>query len=177
MPEEINRILTDHIATLLCCPTFAAIKHLANEGIQQGVHHVGDVMYDAALIFGKLADSSSPIMHQLNLNSRQFRLCTVHRAENTDNRERIMGIISAIKEISTSSFPTVLPLHPRTRYCLEKYGMIQSLENREGIHIIPPVSFLDMVMLENMRQPFLTDSGGRTERSIFSSYPLYYTTG
>ena len=125
MPEEINRILTDHMATILCCPTFAAVRHLANEGIQEGVHHVGDVMYDAALTFGKLADTSSDILDRLKLTSKEFRICTVHRAENTDSPERISGIVDAIKEISSLSCPTVLPLHPRTRNCLEKQGLLK----------------------------------------------------
>lgn len=171
MPEEINRILTDHVAMLLCCPTFAAVKHLANEGIRQGVHHVGDVMYDAALIFGKLADSSSDILNRLKLTSRAFRLCTVHRAENTDNPQRIDGIVDAIKEISTLSCPTVLPLHPRTRNSLEAHGLLHSLENRKEIKIIPPISFLDMVMLEKHAATILTDSGGVQKEAYFHHTP------
>lgn len=171
MPEEINRILTDHMATLLCCPTFAAVKHLANESIQQGVHHVGDVMYDAALLFGKLADKSSQILSQHHLNSKQFRLCTVHRAENTDNRERISEIINALTDISSPSFPTVLPLHPRTRNCLEKYAMLSPLEKQESIRIIPPISFLDMVMLEKHAITILTDSGGVQKEAYFHHTP------
>ncbi|MCL3852140.1 MULTISPECIES: UDP-N-acetylglucosamine 2-epimerase (non-hydrolyzing) [Parabacteroides] len=171
MPEEINRILTDHIATLLCCPTFAAVKHLANEGIQEGVHHVGDVMYDAALLFGELADKSSQILSQHHLTSKQFRLCTVHRAENTDNRECLSDIIDALKEISSPSFPTILPLHPRTRKCLEKQGMLYALEKQEGIQIIPPISFLDMVMLEKHAATILTDSGGVQKEAYFHHTP------
>ena len=171
MPEEINRILTDHMATLLCCPTFAAVKHLANENIQQGVHHVGDVMYDAALLFGKLADKSSQVLSLQHLNSKQFRLCTVHRAENTDNRERISEIIDALTDISSPSFPTVLPLHPRTRNCLEKYEMFSSLEKQESIRIIPPISFLDMVMLEKHAATILTDSGGVQKEAYFHHTP------
>lgn len=171
MPEEINRILTDHMATLLCCPTFAAVKHLANENIKQGVHHVGDVMYDAALLFGKLADKSSQVLSLQHLNSKQFRLCTVHRAENTDNRERISEIIDALTDISSPSFPTVLPLHPRTRNCLEKYEMFSSLEKQESIRIIPPISFLDMVMLEKHAATILTDSGGVQKEAYFHHTP------
>lgn len=171
MPEEINRILTDHMATLLCCPTFAAMKHLANEGIEEGVHHVGDVMYDAALAFGKLADASSDILRKLHLTDRQFRLCTVHRAENTDDRQRITGITEAIREMSSSRFPTVLPLHPRTRNRLAEYGMLPSLEKQEGLYLIPPVSFLDMVMLEKHAATILTDSGGVQKEAYFHHTP------
>lgn len=171
MPEEINRILTDHMASLLCCPTFAAVQHLSNEGIREGVHHVGDVMYDAALIFGKLADSSSQILSRLQLTAKQFRLCTVHRAENTDNRERITEIVNALKEISSASCPTVLPLHPRTRNCLENYGMLRSIEQHDSIRIIPPISFLDMVMLEKQAATILTDSGGVQKEAYFHHTP------
>ncbi len=171
MPEEINRILTDRMATLLCCPTFAAVKHLANEGVREGVHHVGDGMYDAALLFGELADSASSILSRHLLQSKQFRLCTVHRAENTDNPERLMEIVHALTEISSSSFPTVLPLHPRTRNCLEKLDMLRSLEKQEGILIIPPISFLDMVMLEKHAATILTDSGGVQKEAYFHHTP------
>lgn len=164
------------MATLLCCPTFAAVKHLAKKIYSKACIMSVDVMYDAALLFGKLADKSSQILSQQHLNSKQFRLCTVHRAENTDNRERISEIIDALTEISSPSFPTVLPLHPRTRNCLEKYKMLSPLEKQESIRIIPPVSFLDMVMLEKH-----ADNPDRlrrcTERSLFPSYSLYYFTG
>lgn len=171
MPEEVNRILTDHVASLLCCPTFAAIKHLANEGIHKGVHHVGDVMYDAALLFGKLADASSSILQEYQLESKQFRLCTIHRAENTDNRERLEEIFKALNQISSPDFPMVLPLHPRTRNYLEKYGMIKQIEKQKKIKMIPPVGFLDMVMLEKQAATILTDSGGVQKEAYFHRTP------
>lgn len=171
MPEEINRVLTDHISTLLCCPTFAAVKHLADEGIREGVHHVGDVMYDAALAFGHLAEKSSDILSKLNLREREFRLCTVHRAENTDSAERMREIIDALCEMSSLSCPTVLPLHPRTRNCLEKPGLLQTLENNGAIHLIPPIGFCDMVMLEKHAATILTDSGGIQKEAYFHHTP------
>lgn len=171
MPEEINRILTDHMATLLCCPTTTAVRHLADEGIREGVHHVGDVMYDAALTFGKLADTSSDILNRLKLNSKEFRICTIHRAENTDNPERLSGIMDAIKELSSISCPTVFPLHPRTRNCLEKQGLLHALEMHEGIRIIQPVNFIDMAMLEKHATTILTDSGGIQKEAYFHHTP------
>jgi len=171
MPEEINRILTDHIATLLCCPTYASIRHLANEGIRDGVYHVGDVMYDAALIFGQIADSSSRILETLRVTSKQFRLCTVHRAENTDNEERMRQICTALTEISSESCPVIIPLHPRTRNYLIKYNMLSSLESRKGIHFTQPLSFLDMVMLEKHAATILTDSGGVQKEAYFHHTP------
>lgn len=171
MPEEVNRVLTDRIATLLCCPTHAALEHLANEGIRNGVHHVGDVMYDAALLFGKLADKSSLILKQLNLKNKSFRLCTVHRAENTDSSERLGEITKALKEIATESCPVILPLHPRTRLYLDKYGLISSLQQHKGVRLTAPLSFLDMVMLEKQAQTIFTDSGGVQKEAYFHRTP------
>lgn len=171
MPEEINRVLTDHISSLLCCPTFAAIRHLNEEGIHTGVHHVGDVMYDSALLFGKIADSSSRIMENLHLYKKSFHLCTVHRAENTDHKERLGSIMDALKQIGTSECPVVLPLHPRTRNYLEKYGWLSSLQNDSGIVVTTPLSFLDMVMLEKQAATILTDSGGVQKEAYFHHTP------
>lgn len=171
MPEEINRVLTDRIATLLCCPTLAALEHLTNEGIRKGVYHVGDVMYDAALLFGELADKSSLILKQLNLKSKSFRLCTVHRAENTDSYERLSEMMKALTEIATESCPVILPLHPRTRLCLDKYDLTSSLQKQKGIRLAGPLSFLDMVMLEKQAQTIFTDSGGVQKEAYFHRTP------
>lgn len=171
MPEEINRVLTDHAATLLCCPTFAAVRHLSDEGIREGVHHVGDVMYDAALTFGALAESSSDILRRLDISSKAFRLCTVHRAENTNSEVRMTEIVGALEELSSPSCPTVLPLHPRTRNSLETLGLLHSLERHDGIRVVPPVSFLDMVMLEKHAEAILTDSGGVQKEAYFHHTP------
>lgn len=171
MPEEINRVLTDHISTLLCCPTFSAIQHLANEGIHKGVHHVGDVMYDAAILFGQLADASSTILSQYNLKHKLFHLCTVHRAENTDNEIRLQQIMAALQEIGKAAFPVVLPLHPRTLSYLKTYGLLSTLEEHPGILLTPPLSFLDMVMLEKHAATILTDSGGVQKEAYFHHTP------
>lgn len=171
MPEEINRILTDHIASLLCCPTFAAVEHLQNEGITAGVYHVGDVMYDAALVFGQLAEDASDILIRLNIHSKSFYLCTVHRAENTDQEERLKGIIDALLETGTPNVPVVLPLHPRTKKCLQQYGWLHALETHPGIRLTTPLSFLDMVMLERHASVILTDSGGVQKEAYFHGTP------
>lgn len=171
MPEEINRILTDHISDLLCCPTHTAVRHLANEGIQQGVYHVGDVMYDAALLFGDLAENSSSILEELELTPKSFRLCTVHRAENTDNKERLSGIVNALTEIATKDCPVILPLHPRTFDCLDKYQMKDSLTDHPGIYLTVPLGFMDMVMLEKQALTILTDSGGVQKEAYFHRTP------
>lgn len=171
MPEEINRVLTDHLSALLCCPTYSAIRHLKEEGIHTGVHHVGDVMYDAALLFGQMADASSPIMQQLGLYTQSFHLCTVHRAENTDRKERLGSIMDALKQIGTPECPVVIPLHPRTRQYLEKYGWLSSLQNDSGVILTSPLSFLDMVMLEKQAATILSDSGGVQKEAYFHHTP------
>lgn len=171
MPEEINRILTDHMAFLLCCPTSIAIRHLADEGITKGVHHVGDVMYDAALFFGKLAENTSFILKRLGLEYKPFRLCTIHRAENTNSKERLTQIIEAISAISSLMHPTIMPLHPRTRVYLEQYDLLSRLQNRKEIYLLPPIDYLDMVMLEKHASVILTDSGGIQKEAYFQRTP------
>lgn len=168
MPEEINRILTDHLASLLCCPTLGAVQHLKNEGISKGVHHVGDVMYDAALTFGKVAEQTSTILTDLGLKKKQFRLCTIHRAENTDKKERLTGIFEAMKEIASESCPVILPLHPRTKERLKQYDLVNDNTN---LKIIPPISFLDMIMLEKQADIIFTDSGGVQKEAYFHQTP------
>lgn len=171
MPEEINRILTDHMSSLLCCPTSAAINNLANEGILEGVYHVGDVMYDAALVFGKIAESSSTIMNDLSILEKSFYLCTVHRAENTDNEERMRQIIEALLQIGDKDLPVVLPLHPRTKKYLTHYNLLEKLEKSMGIRLTQPLSFLDMVLLEKKAKAILTDSGGIQKEAYFHKTP------
>ncbi|MDR1645457.1 MAG: UDP-N-acetylglucosamine 2-epimerase (non-hydrolyzing) [Tannerellaceae bacterium] len=171
MPEEINRILTDHVSSLLLCPTHTAIHNLANEGIEQGVHHVGDVMYDAALLFGDLARASSGILRQLGVEDRPFRLCTVHRVENTGSAERLSDIFRALAESATEAFPVVVPLHPRTRRCLADYGLLHEAERHPGILLTPPLGFLDMVALEQQATTILTDSGGVQKEAYFHRTP------
>ena len=171
MPEEINRVLTDHVSTLLCCPTHTAIENLKNEGIQAGVHHVGDVMYDAALAFGKLCNSAPDRLTLLGIKSKSFSLCTVHRAENTDSAERLGEIVEALKSIATDSQPLVFPLHPRTRKYLKQYSLFGELEQHKNIHLTNPLSFLDMVMLEKHASVILTDSGGIQKEAYFHQTP------
>lgn len=168
MPEEKNRILTDHISSLLCCPTSGAVTHLKNEGIVNGVHHVGDVMYDAALAFGEIAENTSGILQRLELKEKQFRLCTVHRAENTDSRKRLTSIFRTMEEIATAGCPVVVPLHPRTKDILKRYKLSSS---NPALKLIPPVSFLDMIMLEKQAEIIFTDSGGVQKEAYFHRTP------
>ena len=171
MPEEQNRILTDHLSTLLCCPTFAAIRNLEKEGIQSGVHHVGDVMYDAALTFGALAEKQSAVLSDLNLEDQSFILCTLHRAENTNQQERITAICEALHDIASAACPVVFPLHPRTAVYLKEYGLYDRLLQNPAIRITEPLGYLDICLLEKKASCLLTDSGGMQKEAYFHQTP------
>lgn len=164
MPEEINRLVADHLSTLLFCPTDAATQNLAKEGIAKGVHQVGDVMYDSVLFNATLAEQSSTIMQRLGLTRKSFYLATIHRAENTDNTKRMDGILSAFGQIDLS---VVLPMHPRTRKILgEKLTNIS-----RNVRVIDPVTYLDMLMLEKNARLVLTDSGGVQKEAYWFKVP------
>ena len=171
MPEEINRVLTDHIADCLFCPTYAAVRNLELEGITKGVVHTGDVMYDAALTFGKIAEQTSTILSSLQLEAKQFYLCTVHRAENTDNRERLTQIVQALVEIARPDCPVVLPLHPRTKKYLGLWQLYSKIESNKAFKLIEPIDYLDMIMLEKQAKTILTDSGGVQKEACFHRTP------
>lgn len=160
MPEEINRVLTDHVSDLLFCPTEAAVHNLAREGIKRGVHLVGDVMYDAFL-FNVEAARKRDTLKKLGLKHGQFALATVHRAENTDDPERLRSILQGIDE---SGLEVVLPLHPRTRARLE--GAVPA-----RIRVIDAVGYLDMLALEEAAAVIVTDSGGVQKEAYFLAKP------
>jgi UDP-GlcNAc3NAcA epimerase len=153
MPEEINRILTDHLSDLLLCPTDTAVENLRKEGITRGVHQVGDVMYDAVLFYQARAEESSTVLRELALETGAFYLATIHRAENTDAPDRLSAILAALGELSR---PVVLPLHPRTKNILEQRGV--SLPS--NVRAVPAMDYLDMLMLQKHARAVLTDSGG-----------------
>jgi len=163
MPEEINRIMTDHVSSLLFCPTAAALENLAIEGIRKGVIETGDVMYDVALQFGPVAERKSSILKDLSLKKGKYLLATVHRAENTDNRNRLQNILTALTAVSRE-MDVVIPLHPRTRKMIHQYGMGSLLDR---IRAIEPVGFLDMLMLIKNARVISTDSGGIQKEAYF----------
>ncbi len=165
MPEEINRILTDHVSALLLCPTNAAMVNLAGEGITRGVRHVGDVMFDAAIVFAEIAGRESTILSDLNLARKQYLLATVHRAENTDNPERLNSILRAFNQLANDQ-PVVFPVHPRTRMKLP-----DSTPLSPALRLVGPVTFLDMVQLEQHARCILTDSGGVQKEACFHGVP------
>jgi UDP-GlcNAc3NAcA epimerase len=166
MPEEHNRVLTDHCADALFCPTQTAVDNLAREGITQGAYLVGDVMYDAALQFGALARQRSTILDDLGLTPKNYLLATIHRAYNADDPGRLRSILEAFVAIGE---PCVFPIHPRTRRRLAEFG----LENFQlaNVQLIEPTGYLDMLMLEQHARLILTDSGGVQKEAYFFAVP------
>jgi len=168
IPEEINRVVTDHVSDVLFCPTQTAVDNLANEGISEGVHRVGDLMYDCILFYTKRTKLiEQKILKRLGIRSKSYYLATVHRAENTDDGTRLSRIFDALNQIASTDCPVVLPLHPRTVKCTHKHG----LEFTNWIKVIPPVSYLEMVVLEKNARLILTDSGGVQKEAYWLSVP------
>jgi UDP-N-acetylglucosamine 2-epimerase len=166
MPEEHNRVLTDHASDMLFCPTKTSVDNLAREGIRQGVRFVGDVMYDAVLFNAKLAKAHATVLDRLDLKPGRYALATIHRPRNTDDPDRLHSIITALSEIKT---PVVLPVHPRTRQKLAETGM--EPHRTPSPRLIEPVGYLDMLALEQDARLILTDSGGVQKEAYFFSVP------
>lgn len=165
MPEEINRVVTDHLATLNFCPTTVAVANLAAEGVTKGVHHVGDVMYDATLFVTDKAEQSSTILTDLGLLPKQYALATIHRAENTDDREQLLAVVRFLQDQSRK-YPVVLPLHPRTRQAASRMGV-----GLDGLKIIDPVGYFEMAKLLRNAVEVYTDSGGLQKEAYFHRVP------
>lgn len=169
MPEEVNRILTDHAAQMLFAPTATAVENLRSEGFaDHAIHRVGDVMYDACLAFGELAAARSTILGELGLADRSYVLATIHRQENTDTLERLAILIEALAT-TAGALDVVLPLHPRTRAALGRQPALASAVAR--LRIVEPVGFLDMIMLERHARLIATDSGGVQKEAYFHGVP------
>jgi UDP-GlcNAc3NAcA epimerase len=194
MPEETNRVLTDHLSTLLFCPTRQSVQNLAKEGIRNGkkkvVKRVGDVMYDSILYYSSVADKTSTLLQDLGLSTPNaehrtpnvssispntehrtpnYYLATLHRAENTDDPVRLKSILAALHEIAKDA-PVILPLHPRTKKMIKTYGLQLT---GESIRQIDPVSYLDMLSLEKNAGAILTDSGGVQKEAYWFSVPCF----
>jgi len=180
MPEEHNRVLTDHCSDLLFCPTQTAVDNLAREGITHGVHLVGDTMYDAVLQFSEIARQRSTILQDLGLKPKGYLLATVHRPCNTDIPENLRNILAAFAEISE---PVIFPVHPRTRQCMAKFGLsnarsalptplnLEAIQPGRNLKFIDPVGYLDMLALEKNARLILTDSGGMQKEAYFFGVP------
>ena len=168
MPEEINRIVADKVADILFCPTETAVRNLANEGIKNGVHNIGDVMYDAALRFAPITEQKSLVLKRFSLEPKSYFLLTLHRAENTDSVENLSHIVAAMDQ---SKHLIIFPAHPRTVKLLKQFQLYEKIDRAENIILIEPVSFIDMIMLEKNAQKIVTDSGGVQKEAYFYQVP------
>ncbi|HMM75131.1 MAG TPA: UDP-N-acetylglucosamine 2-epimerase (non-hydrolyzing) [Gammaproteobacteria bacterium] len=165
MPEEVNRILTDHVSALLLCPTRTAVDNLAAEGITRGVYHVGDVMYDATLLARRIAETRSAALSALGVEPGNYALATVHRAENTDDPVRLAAILGWLRERARAR-RVVLPIHPRTRARAAAAGL-----SFDGIVTCEPVGYIDMARLLGNAAEVYTDSGGVQKEAYFHRTP------
>ena len=165
MPEEINRVLTDHCSDLLFCPTETAVRNLKGEGVTNGVYLTGDVMVDALKENIEIAERKSKILDELDLKPKEYCLATVHRAENTDDFERLKNIVDAFYEIGN----LVFPCHPRTEKFLKNFGLWNGLI--KNVKVIKPVGYLDMLMFEKNARKILTDSGGIQKEAYIFKVP------
>ena len=169
MPEEINRVLTDHASDLLLAPTAGAVHNLRQEGVPEDrVHLVGDVMYDAVREHTARALRVSTVLDRLGLQPRGYVLATIHRAGNTDDGPAMAAIFQGLLEVA-ATVPVVLPLHPRTRKSLREAGMLDDVEH--GLRVVDPVGYLDMLVLEHHACLIATDSGGVQKEAFFQGVP------
>lgn len=172
MPEEINRVLTDHASDLLFAPSESAAKTLRAEGITDGVHVVGDVMYDAILWARELAHEESNVLNRVGVTDEEYVLATVHRAGNTDDRDKLRAIVEGLASIP---YPVVVPIHPRTKKQLHEYRLWDFAT--EHFEIIDPVGYLDFVRLLDGAMRVATDSGGVQKEAFFLDTPCVTLRG
>lgn len=172
MPEEINRVLTDHCAHFLFCPTKSAKKNLLNEGIGESkIYLVGDTLADATIYNIKIAEKHSSILKTLEIKSKKYFLITIHRVSNVDEKENLTEILKAIKTISELyDIPVTFPIHPRTKKRVKEFELEKLLEI-DNVKVIEPVGYLDFLMLEKNALVALTDSGGVQEECCYLKTP------
>jgi len=186
MPEEINRITTDHISTLLFTPTVTGLNNLIREGFSvqssppfapdnPGVFFCGDLMFDNTMFFEQEAKKNSTILQRFELKDKPFLLCTIHRENNTDVEENLQSIFQAILEISKEwNIKAVIPVHPRTMKALEAISdtrLLDELLSSKSIQLLPPISFFDIIQLERNARLIMTDSGGVQKEAYFFKKP------
>jgi UDP-GlcNAc3NAcA epimerase len=163
MPEEINRVLTDHCSEILFTPTKNASKNLLNEGInKEKIHEVGDVMYDALLHFRLIAERNSSILNSLNVEPKNYFLATIHRQENTEDSTKLIDILTAVAD---APMIVILPLHPRTKKRIDNLKISIS----SNLKIINPIGYLDMLVLQKNAEKIITDSGGIQKEAYFNN--------
>jgi UDP-GlcNAc3NAcA epimerase len=164
MPEEINRVVTDHVSRILLCPTRAAVDNLRREGVEAGVHHTGDVMYDAALYARNHPDAAAAVRRR-GLSPGAYAVATVHRQENTDSRENLLAVVTYLQEVARAQ-SVVLPLHPGTRRKADELGV-----SFDGLAVCGPVGYLEMAGLVAGAAAVYTDSGGLQKEAYFHRVP------
>jgi UDP-GlcNAc3NAcA epimerase len=165
MPEELNRVLTDHASDLLLCSTDTAMQNLERESVRGESHLVGDVMADVSVAFREIAEERSTILDDLGLDEGEYLVVTAHRAGNVDRPERLEALVSLLEALPG---PVVLPLHPRTRQRLEGAGLMQRLD---GLRVVPPLGYLDFLKLARHARAVLTDSGGVQKEAYLLGVP------
>ncbi len=169
IPEEVNRVVADHLSTLLLPPTPQAVRNLAQEGISgPKVVMVGDVMFDVARKYAESSIADQGLLGTLGVSPNAFILATIHRAENTDDLSRLSTIFRAM-EVLAEEMPLVVPIHPRTEEALARAGIVAS--DIPGLRIIRPVGYLEMALLETSARLVLTDSGGVQKEAYFHRRP------
>ncbi len=167
MPEETNRVVTDHVSDLLFCPTRAAVANLAREGIERGVYRTGDLMHDATLIATPIAERMSVILTELGLTAGQYSVLTVHRASNTDDAAMLSRLLQYVSA-QAGGAPIIFPVHPRTLAVMEKAGIDPTTK---GIRPTAPLGYLDMCKLLHHARAVFTDSGGVQKEAYFHRVP------
>jgi UDP-N-acetylglucosamine 2-epimerase len=167
MPEEHNRVVADHLADLLFCPTTAAVANLAREGLTRGVHQVGDTMFDAVQEAAARAARNTEVLPRLGLEARGYFLATLHRPYNVDVAENLRAILGALGELD---LPVIFPVHPRTR---QRIAALQgpAAAGKSNVRMIEPVGYLEMLALERHARAILTDSGGMQKEAFFFGVP------
>ena len=165
MPEEINRVVADHISDLLFCPTRAAVNNLAREGLTAGVHNIGDVMYDATLYAAKKTRQTSKVLLRFGVDDGGYAVATIHRPENTDDPARLAEVLDYLRS-EAGKQPIVLPLHPRTRDAAACAGI-----SFDGLLTSTPIGYLDMHRLLQSAAVVYTDSGGLQKEAYFHRVP------
>ena len=169
MPEEHNRVLTDHCADLLLCPTRTAVDNLRNEGLTRGVHLVGDPMCDAIRIFAEMAAKRSRALAEMGLEPRNYLLATVHRPYNTDEPANLAAILGALTEVEET---VLFPVHPRTRQQIDRLGDQTARRIRNSrLRMVEPLGYLDMLSLQQNARIILTDSGGIQKEAYMLGIP------
>ncbi len=168
MPEEINRVVSDHLSDFLFCPTRTAVENLKKEGITKGVYLVGDVMYDSVLQNLKIARKTSSVIKDLALKPNEFFLVTIHRSENTDEPKNLKKIIDILVSIKGR---VIFPAHPRVIKFIKIYNLLKRLKSKKDLALIDPVSYWDMLILQENARFILTDSGGVQKEAFFLKTP------